>query len=424
MTWRTFGAIGTTTIILGAGGTVVVDKQINPYNDKGTHYELARTSDIPQGERVEIAKDKAQMTLKGWNDEYAITITPIVPTAPSFGATVDAVDQVFDVPASRPLLSKKMEYRSGDVTAFIEPKSDSEFDIDFTLHSKPDTNVFTYKIDGAEEFDFFYQPELTPEEIEEGSDRPENVVGSYAVYHKTKAHHRVGDTNYATGKVYHIYRPKAFDADGAETWAELSYANGALSVTVPQKFMDDAVYPVRVDPTFGYTTAGGTELQGYSSASAAIGQMASQLTASSGDTITSYSVYSRWLGVGGGSAISFSAYTVVSSNPDTRLATITTIAIGDTTAQWRTTATVSQALSNGTTYCIGISAETDSDSGGIWYDAGSAPGRINSTLTTLAASFSPTGTDSGRHYSIYATYTASGGGATPTYNTTYFEIID
>lgn len=237
------------TITVGTAGLFAADQAQNPYEDKGTHHELDIKADIEQGERVEIAKDRATMTLKGWNDEYAITITPQIP-----GST-----NSFNENVNRPLLSKRMEYRSGNVTAFIEPKNDTDFDIDFTLQSKPDTNVFTYKIEGAEAFDFFYQPELTPQEIADGTFRPENVIGSYAVYHKTRAHHREGHTNYATGKAFHIYRPKAIDADGTEVWAELSYINGALSVTVPQKFLNQATYPVHVDPTIGYTTMGATQ---------------------------------------------------------------------------------------------------------------------------------------------------------------------
>jgi hypothetical protein len=75
-----------------------------------------------------------------------------------------------------------------------------EFEIEIVLDEKPATNAF--RIEGAEDLDFFYQPELTPEENAEGAFRPENVVGSYAVYHKTKANHRVGDINYATEKAY------------------------------------------------------------------------------------------------------------------------------------------------------------------------------------------------------------------------------
>ena len=88
--------------------------------------------------------------------------------------------------------------------------------------------------------------------------RPENVVGSYAVYHATKSGHVIGQTNYATGKAFHIYRPLARDSAGNTTWCDLSIdeAKGLLTVTVPQEFLDKAVYPVTVDPTFGYTTIG------------------------------------------------------------------------------------------------------------------------------------------------------------------------
>jgi hypothetical protein len=244
------------TGVLGAmsvGGVALGDARINPYEEKTDRYVLSVVSDIPQGERVDIAKDRAEITLRGWNDEYAITVVPQIPSN-ALGGSRDFVTE-----AKRPLLSKRMEYTVGDVTAFIEPVSDNEFDIDFTLKSKPDTNVFTYRIEGAEDFDFWYQLALTQEEIEQGAERPENVVGSYAVYHKTNRNHRVGSTNYTIGKAFHIYRPKAIDAGGVEVWAQLDYKDGILSVTVPQKFLDEAVYPVVVDPTFGYTTQGASQ---------------------------------------------------------------------------------------------------------------------------------------------------------------------
>lgn len=264
------------------------DRVINPYTDKGTHLELPIQTEIPQGERVEIAKDKAEMTFKGWNDEYAIKIIPQIPT-PLLGAT--RAD--FQVEADRQALSKKVEYKQGDVTAFIEPKDSSttEFDIDFILDSKPDTNVFTYVIEGAENFEFAYQPALTDEDIKKGMIRPENVVGSYAVYHKTKLNHRVGETNYATGKVFHIYRPKATDANGNEIWAELYYENGVLSVTVNEKWLSEAIYPVVVDPTFGNTSAGAssTQIDGDQGAG-------SKFTLSENGTGESMSMYGRWTG--------------------------------------------------------------------------------------------------------------------------------
>lgn len=268
-TLATLGAVAT----IGTGGIATVDQiVINPYTNRGTHYELETAHQFQQGERVEIRKDKAEFTIKGWNDEYSIKITPQVPKNTT---RLGTANRSFDKRASRPLFSKQMQFRESNITAFIEPRTGdgNEFDIDFTLHSKPNTNIFTYTVEGAENFDFFYQPPMTEDPLrfdavrctetqcfdEEGlpvHERPENVVGSYAVYHKTKVHHKVGDTNYATGKILHIYRPKAIDANGNEVWAELNYADGILSVTVPQEFLDKAKYPIIVDPTFGRTTIG------------------------------------------------------------------------------------------------------------------------------------------------------------------------
>jgi len=150
---------------------------------------------------------------------------------------------------------------------------DGGLEIELVLKTKPDTNRFDFSIQ-TKELDFFYQPEITDEEAEqsrgEGDERtleeikremrPENVVGSYAVYHKTGRNNRVGGKEYKTGKAFHIYRPHVVDAGGKETWGELSIDvdTSLLTVTVPQKFLDTAQYPVIVDPTFGYTSVGGT----------------------------------------------------------------------------------------------------------------------------------------------------------------------
>lgn len=66
---------------------------------------------------------------------------------------------------------------------------------------------------------------------------------------------------YKAGKVFHIYRPKATDADGKEIWADLDIdeAKGTLTVTIDQSWLDSASYPVVIDPTFGYETIGGSQ---------------------------------------------------------------------------------------------------------------------------------------------------------------------
>lgn len=244
----TLGAIS----VLSLGG-FAVDQNINPYTDKGKTLEMVQTVSLPDAKesKVTVSKDEPKVNLSKWGGEV------------NMGVKYEKVK----AKGNRKLLSNKVEWKGNkeSVEAYpLAPQAgmeDGGFEIEVILDEIPDSNVFDFKIEGAEDLDFFYQPPLTQGEIDEGTVRPENVIGSYAVYHKTKKNHKVGDTNYATGKVYHIYRPKVIDANGDEVWADLLYQQltDTLTVTVPQSFLDNAVYPVRVDPTFGYTTIGATQ---------------------------------------------------------------------------------------------------------------------------------------------------------------------
>lgn len=161
-----------------------------------------------------------------------------------------------------PTLAEKVkDKRKKEVITETVTDFEGGFKVDILLNEKPDTNVFCYTIEGAENYDFFYQPPLTPEEIAEGASRPPEIEGSYAVYHKTLKNHIIGQENYATGKVMHIPRPQVWEIGNEEStkqWADLSYENGQLCVTAPQDFLEKADYTngVRIDPTFGYTSAG------------------------------------------------------------------------------------------------------------------------------------------------------------------------
>lgn len=138
-----------------------------------------------------------------------------------------------------------------------EAGEDGGFEFEWVLNEKPATNELKASI-RTKGLEFYYQPPLTEEEIAEGASRPENVVGSYAVYHSTKRDNIVGGKEYKTGKAFHIYRPEAIDAEGNRTWCDINIdVDGELAtVTVPQEFLDKAVYPVIVDPTLGYTSMG------------------------------------------------------------------------------------------------------------------------------------------------------------------------
>src|SRR3990167_6964730 len=162
------------------------------------------------------------------------------------------------------MVGEKIVYKHPkfDVEMFDEPGAgeDGGFEFQWKLYGVPDSNVLkaTIVTDGL---NFFFQPPLTQQEIDEGASRPENVVGSYAVYHATKGGmNDIAGMEYKVGKAFHIYRPKVTDANGAEIWGELNIdeQNGLLTVTVDQNFLDNAVYPVIVDPTLGYTSIGGS----------------------------------------------------------------------------------------------------------------------------------------------------------------------
>lgn len=257
---KTLAGIGAATILAGGGGVVVTDEIINPYTDKGTTLEVREESVMEEAGEivVELVKNKPEVKLKKWNGEVSMSVSY----------------EKVKSEGNRAFLTNRMEWKDEkeEVHAYpLEAKGgmeDGGFEIEIVLNERPETNVFNFKLENWENLDFFYQPPLNIEFNDEscnetecrGDYRPEHVVGSYAVYHKSKINHKEGEINYATGKVYHIYRPKVIDAQGREVWAELGYADGILMVQVPWIFLNTANYPVKVDPTFGYTSIGGTDL--------------------------------------------------------------------------------------------------------------------------------------------------------------------
>ena len=146
----------------------------------------------------------------------------------------------------------KYKAKDYEVHQYEKPEAgeDGGFEFEWVLPSKPASNVLTATIQ-SKELDFFYQAPLTEEEIAQGAERPDNIVGSYAVYHKTGRNNRVGGKEYKTGKFCHIYRPEAIDAKGERTWCDLHVeveenGSGVMIRTIPQDFLDKATYPVKI----------------------------------------------------------------------------------------------------------------------------------------------------------------------------------
>lgn len=394
----TLGLIGSLTLITGGG--VLADTQINPYTDKGTYFEISKESVLPQSgtSAIQIMKAEPKIVLSKWNGT--------VNTGISYSGVTATGD--------RRLLSDVIEWKNTkqEVHAYPvvsgEGMEDGGIEIDLILNEKPSTNVFNFSIDGYENLDFSYQAPLNEEMASStctatdcgGNHRPENVVGSYAVYHKTAKDYKVGGTNYGTGKAYHIYRPKVFDAKNNETWASLGYKDGVLSVTVPQKFLDSATYPVRVDPTFGYTTAGGSSFTCFS------GNIYVYLAAlSEAGSVSSMSTY-----VDNGGATLFQTGIYDNASPSNLKGSSAAVSLPASPA-W-TDSTVSAELT-AASYNLGWNCNTGNATGYYDWNAAASMRYVASAYGTWPATVATWSSYGTNRMSIYATYTVGGGTAAP-----------
>jgi len=78
------------------------------------------------------------------------------------------------------LIGAKKEVHFYDI-APNQTHKEGGYELEVILNEKPVSNEVKFSI-RTKGLEFFYQPPLTPKEISEGGERPENVVGSYAVY--------------------------------------------------------------------------------------------------------------------------------------------------------------------------------------------------------------------------------------------------
>ena len=166
-------------------------------------------------------------------------------TSPSFGITRNKSgirftppdDEGFTLRGDRQMLLYKGRRRSHRFSIL----GNTAFEYDCILEREPDSNVISLFIEGAEDFDFFRQPDFVEDPF---------LKGSYAVYKKETL---VGE---GTGKLCHIHRPEIIDARGRRCWGDLTVVGSRLYITIPETWLGEAKYPVIVDPTIGTTTIG------------------------------------------------------------------------------------------------------------------------------------------------------------------------
>ena len=188
-----------------------------------------------------------QLKLLRWNDEVNLSARLMVD--PSGGALTTPGNVI--------------RWDKGIYRCEWYPQPDSQahpeggFEFAVTLLARPVSNRVPFSMQAKNAL-FLYQPPLTLFERQRGNLRPDNIVGSYAVYHVAPPANVPGGMLYRSGKVAHIYRPEAIAANGQRVWCDLSIdaPAGLMTITVPRLFLDTAPYPILIDPTVGYTTLG------------------------------------------------------------------------------------------------------------------------------------------------------------------------
>lgn len=294
-----------------------------------TTFKIDKVKDEKRKIEIEIGDAKQpifypQVKTKHWDNEANFSIR--------------LKEDIYDGEVSQK--GKTIEYKKGIKIARmyeLDPdhvNEDGGFEFEVEFAEKPESNVLEFSLK-TKGFKFIYQPEITDEQAEQlrrqwvddnlsleqlkRRHQPDNVVGSYAVYHESKKNNQyqlvdnispedlsrgISDgsikqengKNYVliqdikTGKAFHVYRPFVLDNNGVKSWCELEIdiKEETLRVIIPQNFLDKASYPIIIDPTFGYTSIGST--LGFTSANSLFAS-AYQTSVSTYGTIDKISVY-------------------------------------------------------------------------------------------------------------------------------------
>ena len=195
---------------------------------------------------------RPQVKIKRWDNEVNLSVRL-------------QTDELGDVTVSTE--GDKIVWCKGDIEANFYEKEpnvlcpEGAYELEVILRKKPKTNKITFSLQ-SKGLAFHYQPPLTQQELDAGFERPEHIVGSYAVHHESKAGDwsLLGRKNYRAGKAFHIHRSGVRDALGRKIWATLHIDERveSLTITIDQGWLDSAAYPISIDPDFGYEGSGGS----------------------------------------------------------------------------------------------------------------------------------------------------------------------
>lgn len=351
------------------------------------------------------AEFKPKMKLNKWGDETFVSVEYEPAAADRIiqqkvvGDKVILEDQAgkvgFEFYGEEPKLIK--EKKDGKETEYLI-NNDGGVEFNIILKEKPATNKINFKLE-SQGLEFYYQAP--------NPKAPEYINGSYAVYHqdKTGDFSQLGGKNYMAGKAFQIYRPRLTDAKGNFAWGELNIdaTKGTLTVTIPQDFLDSAVYPISqaAGTNIGYTSQGSNPNGDYCQNTN--GVFAELATPAVGGTVTSLSAYAMTTGGSG------NLKAVVWLNSDKSIITNGvggTVAVTSASYALKTmTYTTSPTIVISTAYWVGVVVNVNQEC--VAYDDSLDPhggyGNANNNYVTPTTLTISGGTD--EKYSIYATYT-------------------
>jgi len=159
------------------------------------------------------------------------------------------------------IINDKIELNIGTAIHRFYELDEKTFEYETEFLSRPGFNIIEFDLLFPEGLQAHYQPALTQDEIAQGANRPDNVVGSYAFYfHKQ-------NNQYTTGKFCHWYYPYLTDADGKITRIAdfiVDMATKKAHYYLPKEWLNKAIYPVKLFGTkLGRTDVGGSPIEQY-----------------------------------------------------------------------------------------------------------------------------------------------------------------
>ena len=186
---------------------------------------------------------KPEIEFTRWNKENSLTIKPL-----------------FDIPSAvTTLIGNKIEYKGDKIGWYANPV-DENMKFGIILYEKPPVNTWTFTLEGHDNLVKIKRPPLNKDngngtKTFDSSGGLEEHIDSQRFYREVTALETVNGREVLVPHLEHgltFLRPKFIDAKGDWIWADLEIQGSDYIVTVDQKWLEKAVYPVKANDSGTY----------------------------------------------------------------------------------------------------------------------------------------------------------------------------